>query len=148
MHEHVEVIELDPNVDEFDARVPGYEHEWWSDLAWATRAHGKFLLAVVGREEVARAVLLEHQIQVAMAASDPLLPTLEISRLEVRADHRCRGVGRSAVQALRGMWPRHQFVVFSDQDEFWRRAGLVEHPRIGGSGHEPTIFVADPLSPA
>lgn len=146
MTERVAIVELHRVNEAFDVSVPGYERDWWSDLGWAMSAQPKFLVAFVEDEEVARSVILEHKIQVPIADFDARHPTLEISRFEVRGDRRRRGIGRAAVATIREMWPQHQLVVFSDQDGFWRRAGLMEHGRIGGVGHEPSIFVAKPLS--
>ena len=127
----------------YNLDVIGFNNSWWENTFRAPTEYFSFRL---GKNEVARAMILYQTLQDSYIGIPGQCQARLIQFLEVRADHRRQGIGAQAVSLLSGLHPDPYLVAFSSEaDIFWSRIGWTWHPRKDGeTKHFMRLYAREP----
>lgn len=135
-----------PQATPFEAS-PSYRNDWWTRPDAPRGVNVRYFELREGRTDVTRVRLFDPStVRVALEDFDSSMATMEVDRIETRAERRREGFGLHALNLLRERFDTHQFVAFSHQDDFWSETGFEPRYRQDGrTAGTATVFVAQPL---
>lgn len=133
---NVTLVEIDPPVGDrvwfpfsYEEAGRGFTLDWWYRGPVYPGSRRTFLRGLKAGDEVAR-IELDDAVGIDHYAGVPHLgfTGLEFQFIEVRADHRLRGIGHAVIDRLYDRYPDCRLVAFSeDADGFWSSLGWDRH---------------------
>jgi GNAT superfamily N-acetyltransferase len=126
----------------FDANAAGFNEGWWiSRWDEAGGADADAIMLSVDGDEVARAMVRHDAPESAHVGLDLLTDPLELARIEVREQHRGRGLGRGAVRAIAHHYVGRDLWVHGDEAAFYEKTGWTRYERADGDTSLVPFFV-------